>query len=193
MSKLVIHEISKKCEDKEIVKDISFTVEEGEVFAIVGPSGAGKTTVLRLLCGLDTLSSGSITYQEKEISSLLPYERKFTMVFQDAALFSHLKVRENITYGLKPYGFNENQIQEALQKYASLLKIEHLLERYPASLSAGEKQRVGIARAFIREPEVILLDEPFSNLDVLLKEELKKDLFAIQKGLKQTMIIVNRN
>ena len=193
MNGLKVEKIAKSYDKSEIIRDISFEVEKGSVFAIVGPSGSGKTTILRLLCGLDKVSKGSIYYDEKEITSLPPKDRKFTMVFQDAALFPHLKVIDNITYGLKPFGYSKTQIEEKVKEYSKLLSIDHLLERYPVSLSAGEKQRVGIARAFIREPELILLDEPFSNLDVLLKEELKKDLLAIQKQLKQTMIIVTHD
>ncbi len=193
MSELSVTHLTKKMEDKILVEDISFTVEEGNVFAIVGPSGAGKTTILRLICGLDQPTSGSIHYQDKEITHLKPNERGFTFVFQDGALFPHLTVEKNIGYGLKPYGYTKEKIQENIQTYTKLLKINHLLDRYPSSLSAGEKQRVGIARAFVREPKLILLDEPFSNLDPLLKEELKKDLMAIQKKQNQTMILVTHD
>ncbi|MBR2824844.1 MAG: ABC transporter ATP-binding protein [Solobacterium sp.] len=193
MKELRVDNISKIYDKAEIIGNISFCVPEGSVFAIVGPSGSGKTTLLRLLCGLDHLSSGAIYYDDKDITSLPPKDRKFTMVFQDAALFPHLTVVDNITYGLKPLGYTDQLIDKKVKEYSELLSIQNLLERYPSSLSAGEKQRVGIARAFIREPELILLDEPFSNLDVLLKEELKKDLIAIHKKSKQTMIIVTHD
>lgn len=193
MQELEFQHVTKYYDNNLIVEDISFSVEKGEVFGIVGPSGAGKTTLLRLLSGLDAVSSGRILYKDEDITYKKANERHFAMIFQDGALFPHLTVQDNIIYGLKTIYPTKQEITKHLEEIASRLHIQDLLNRYPSSLSAGEKQRVGIARAFIRNPEVVLLDEPFSNLDLLLKEELKKDLFAMQKELKQTMVLVTHD
>lgn len=179
--------------DKPVVDGVSFSLQKGECLAIVGPSGAGKSTLLRLLAGLETPKSGDVLLDHQTITSWQPQDRKMAMIFQNAALFPYTKVKDNITYGLKKLGFSKNEIHTSLHEIAELLHIEDLLERYPTALSGGEAQRVDIARALIRKPEILLLDEPLSSLDASLKGEMRELFKNIQKEFNMTMIMVTHD
>ena len=182
MSNIEIQNLQKSYGTHTVIKDISFTIENGSRVVILGPSGAGKTTLLRLIAGLETVSMGQISFDDTN--------KNVAMIFQNGGLFEHAKVKDNIILGLKKLGYTKEEINNKLIEVASLLHIESLLDRYPVSLSAGEKQRVGIARAIIRNPSVLLLDEPFSNLDEELSYALKRDLLKMQESLNMTMIVV---
>ena len=182
MSNIEIQNLQKSYGTRTVIKDISLTIENGSRVVILGPSGAGKTTLLRLIAGLETVSMGQISFDDTN--------KNVAMIFQNGGLFEHAKVKDNITLGLKKLGYTKEEINNKLIEVASLLHIESLLDRYPVSLSAGEKQRVGIARAIIRNPSVLLLDEPFSNLDEELSFALKRDLLKMQESLNMTMIVV---
>ena len=185
MSNIEIQNLQKSYGTRTVIKDISLTIENGSRVVILGPSGAGKTTLLRLIAGLETVSMGQISFDDTN--------KNVAMIFQNGCLFEHAKVKDNITLGLKKLGYTKEEINNKLIEVASLLHIESLLDRYPVSLSAGEKQRVGIARAIIRNPSVLLLDEPFSNLDEELSFALKRDLLKMQESLNMTMIVVTHN
>lgn len=185
MSNIEIQNLQKSYGTHTVIKDISLTIENGSRVVILGPSGAGKTTLLRLIAGLETVSMGQISFDDTN--------KNVAMIFQNGGLFEHAKVKDNITLGLKKLGYTKEEINNKLIEVASLLHIESLLGRYPVSLSAGEKQRVGIARAIIRNPSVLLLDEPFSNLDEELSFALKRDLLKMQESLNMTMIVVTHN
>ena len=185
MSNIEIQNLQKSYCTRTVIKDISLTIENGSRVVILGPSGAGKTTLLRLIAGLETVSMGQISFDDTN--------KNVAMIFQNGGLFEHAKVKDNITLGLKKLGYTKEEINNKLIEVASLLHIESLLDRYPVSLSAGEKQRVGIARAIIRNPSVLLLDEPFSNLDEELSFALKRDLLKMQESLNMTMIVVTHN
>lgn len=185
MSNIEIQNLQKSYGTRTVIKDISLTIENGSRVVILGPSGAGKTTLLRLIAGLETVSMGQISFDDTN--------KNVAMIFQNGGLFEHAKVKDNITLGLKKLGYTKEKINNKLIEVASLLHIESLLDRYPVSLSAGEKQRVGIARAIIRNPSVLLLDEPFSNLDEELSFALKRDLLKMQESLNMTMIVVTHN
>lgn len=185
MSNIEIQNLQKSYGTRTVIKDISLTIENGSRVVILGPSGAGKTTLLRLIAGLETVSMGQISFDDTN--------KNVAMIFQNGGLFEHAKVKDNITLGLKKLGYTKEEINNKLIEVASLLHIESLLDRYPVSLSAGEKQRVGIARAIIRNPSVLLLDEPFSNLDEELSFALKRDLLKMQESLNMTMIVVTHN
>ena len=185
MSNIEIQNLQKSYGTHNVIKDISLTIENGSRVVILGPSGAGKTTLLRLIAGLETVSMGQISFDDTN--------KNVAMIFQNGGLFEHAKVKDNITLGLKKLGYTKEEINNKLIEVASLLHIESLLDRYPVSLSAGEKQRVGIARAIIRNPSVLLLDEPFSNLDEELSFALKRDLLKMQESLNMTMIVVTHN
>ena len=185
MSNIEIQNLQTSYGTRTVIKDISLTIENGSRVVILGPSGAGKTTLLRLIAGLETVSMGQISFDDTN--------KNVAMIFQNGGLFEHAKVKDNITLGLKKLGYTKEEINNKLIEVASLLHIESLLDRYPVSLSAGEKQRVGIARAIIRNPSVLLLDEPFSNLDEELSFALKRDLLKMQESLNMTMIVVTHN
>ncbi|MBQ1468739.1 MAG: ABC transporter ATP-binding protein [Solobacterium sp.] len=190
---IIVKNLTVKFNDFLALNDLSLEIREGEKFVIIGPSGAGKTTFLRALAGLNGEYEGSILIHGKELRTLSSAERKTAMIFPDAALFPHTRVKDNITYGLKKIGYTKAEIDAMCKETAELLHIEHLLERYPESLSSGEKQRAGIARAIVRKPEIMLLDEPFSNLDKRLKDELKDELLRLQEDLHMTMVMITHD
>lgn len=182
MSNIEFHHLTKKYGNVTALNDISGTIQKGKRTVILGPSGAGKTTLLRILAGLEIPDEG-----------VLKCQGRVAMIFQSAALFPHTRVRENITYGLRKLGWSKTEIQLAAEKVAKTLKIDHLMNRFPGSLSGGEKQRVGIARALIRNPDILLLDEPFASLDQRLREELQSGLLQMQKQTKMTMIMISHD
>lgn len=162
--------------------NVSFEVASGEFFIIVGPSGCGKSTILKIIANLENTSSGQV--QKPEMIS---------MVFQSGALLPWLNVYENIALGLKAHGAHERKIREQVEKYAKLTGLEAFVNKYPHELSGGQKQRVGIARALAVEPQVLLLDEPFSALDTATTEELHKDLIKIWQETKKTIVMVSHS
>ncbi len=170
------------------LKDISFEVERGEHFAIVGPTGSGKSMLLETIAGIRKPSSGKITLNGKDITHLPPEKRNIGMVYQDYVLFPNMNVYGNIAYGLKIRKYKN--IDEKVLKLAEMLGIENLLDRKIDSLSGGEKQRVAIARALAVEPEVILLDEPFSALDSETRVKMRDSIFKLLKRNKITTIHV---
>lgn len=185
MTCIEIKNLSKSFGKQKIIQDLSFNIEENSRVAIVGESGVGKTTLLRMIAGLESYDSGEIIYQKEN--------KTIGMIFQDGGLFEHALVKDNIIFGLKKLGYSKEKINKDLLDISKKLHIEHLLSRYPVSLSGGEKQRVGIARALIRKVDILLLDEPFSNLDIKLTYELEKELLEIQESYGMTMIMVTHN
>ena len=185
MSCIEIKNLSKSFGEHKIIQNLYFDIEENSRVAIVGESGVGKTTLLRMIAGLEPYDSGEIIYQKEN--------KTIGMIFQDGGLFEHALVKENIIFGLKKLGYSKEKINKDLFDISKKLHIEHLLNRYPISLSSGEKQRVGIARALIRKVDILLLDEPFSNLDIKLTYELEKELLEIQESYSMTMIMVTHN
>jgi len=158
------------------LKKISFKVEEGEYFVILGHSGAGKTLLLETIAGIYKPESGKIFLKGRDITYLPPEKRRIGYIPQNFALFPHLTVYDNIAYGLKILKRDQNEVRRKVEELSEILGIEGLLQRRPKTLSGGEQQRVAIARALAIEPEVLLLDEPFSNLDVLIKERLIEEI-----------------
>lgn len=189
MPKLEVKNLCKK-NGQFSLKDISFKVEDGAFLSILGATGSGKTTLLRCLAGLEEIDSGEILIDDINTPA---NKRNIAMIFQDAALFPHTKVKHNIAYGLHHLGYKSKEIDEKVLEVAKLLRIDSLLERYPVSLSGGEKQRVGIARALIREPKILLLDEPFASIDERLKDNLLQELKNIQKAKNILMIQVTHD
>ncbi len=190
---IIVKNLTVKFIDFPALNDLSLEIREGEKFVIIGPSGAGKTTFLRVLAGLNDRYEGTVMIGGEDLRKIPAEKRKIAMIFPDAALFPHTRVKDNITYGLKKIGYTKDEINAMCRETAELLHIEHLLERYPESLSSGEKQRAGIARAIVRRPEIMLLDEPFSNLDKRLKDELKDELLRLQNDLKMTMVMITHD
>ena len=166
------------------VNDISLTVDDGEFLTLLGPSGCGKSTLLRLIAGLEQPTSGQIFLGEEDLTNIAPGDRNMAMVFQSYALYPHMTVGENIAASLKIRKTPQEEIRVQVSSVADKLGLFQLLNRKPGQLSGGQRQRVALARALVRNPEVFLLDEPLSNLDALLREQVReelKQLFAAQK------------
>lgn len=182
--------ISKSYGQVEAISDLSISISKGQIVSLLGPSGCGKTTLLRLIAGFERLSNGSIFLGDRLVSSLgqeIPTEKRHVgMVFQDGALFPHLSVQQNVEYGLMKNGFRKNIINDVL----NLVGLNGLSDRMPHQLSGGQQQRVALARALAPEPELLLLDEPFSNLDPSLRDQIRLDTRLILKENSTTAIFV---
>jgi sn-glycerol 3-phosphate transport system ATP-binding protein len=188
-----VQSVSKMWGETLAVDDISFAVEKGDLVVLLGPSGCGKSTMLRLIAGLDAPAAGAITIEGRDVSGLTGAARGVAMVFQSYALFPHLSVADNITFGLSVRGIPKAQILLRLDEVAALLGLQALLRRKPAQLSGGQQQRVALGRALIAQAPVCLLDEPLSNLDAQLRGELRRDIRALQQRLGITMILVTHD
>lgn len=193
MPEIRVEKLSTSYGKQHILKNVDFIAETGKISVLLGPSGAGKTTLLRCIAGLSKQEEGKIFFDEKDVSDLTPPERKIAMIFQNAALFEHTRIKDNIAYGLHKLGYEDSEIEQMVHSSAAALHIEHLLERYPGQLSGGERQRASIARAIVRRPSTLLLDEPFSSLDARLSEELCDEMIRLQKNSGMTMIMVTHD
>ncbi len=195
MHSIIVKNVSLSYGSTDVLRDVSFNIDQGDIACILGPSGTGKTSLLRLIAGFESLHSGEIHINGVLCSdkrSLLPVEQRGVgMVFQDFALFPHLNVRQNILFGINSRPDGEKQ--QRLQQLVELLHIKELLDKYPHQLSGGQQQRVAIARALAPGPRVMLLDEPFSNIDVELREELAQEVRQTLKEEGVTAIIVSHN
>ena len=175
------------------VDDVSITVNDQEFVVLLGPSGCGKTTLLRAVAGLGLVDSGRILIGSRDVTYLPPKDRNISMVFQSYAIFPHMRVFDNVAFGLKMKRTPKDAIQQRVQAAAELLHIEHFLERYPSQLSGGQRQRVAVARAIAVQAEVLLMDEPLSNLDALLRLEMRAELKRLLAELKSTTIYVTHD
>ncbi|HDI02270.1 MAG TPA: ABC transporter ATP-binding protein [Ignisphaera sp.] len=175
------------------VNDANFEVSKGEFFVLLGPSGCGKTTTLRIIAGLEKPTKGRVFIDNEDVTDLPPRKRDVAMVFQTWALYPHMKVYDNIAFPLKLRKVPMNEIDRKVREVARLLRIEELLDRYPRQLSGGQQQRVALARALVRNPRVWLMDEPLSNLDALLRVQMRAELKKLQKELKITTIYVTHD
>src|SRR5664279_3337696 len=173
--------------------NVSLAINEGEFLVLVGPSGSGKTSLLRMIAGLDQPSDGEIRIGDQVVNHVPPRQRKIAMVFQGFALYPHMSIYENIAFPLKTEKFDKVLIHQKVEWAAGILKIDRLMERKPSQLSGGERQRVALARAIVREPQVFLLDEPLSNLDVILRTSAREELKQFQRQIGVTMIYVTHD
>lgn len=192
---LDLKNVSKIYDDREAVKNLSFTIQKGETFVILGPSGCGKTTTLRLIAGFENPDNGKIIIDKKIVASnrlfIPPEKRNVGMVFQEYALFPNLNVRENIGFGLNR--INKTQKEKRIEKMLKFVGLKELAERFPYQLSGGQQQRVALARALAPNPVVILLDEPFSNLDADMRIQMRKETQNILKKTQTTVIMVTHD
>jgi iron(III) transport system ATP-binding protein len=175
------------------VRDVNLEINKGELVTLLGPSGCGKTTTLRIIAGFEFPTTGMITLDGQHINSLPPHKREMSMVFQSYAIFPHLTVFENIAYGLNVQRLSRTIIRERVNNVLDLVHLEGYGDRAPTQLSGGQQQRVALARALIMEPKVLLMDEPLSNLDAKLREEMRTEIRRIQKTLNITSVYVTHD
>ncbi|MDS0300809.1 ABC transporter ATP-binding protein [Halogeometricum sp. S1BR25-6] len=176
------------------VDDFSLDIEDGEFVTVVGPSGSGKSTLLRMLAGLEEISSGSISIGDRVVNNVPAQDRNVAMVFQNYALYPHMTVRKNMSYGLKlTSDLSDDEIADRVEEAAEMMGIEDQLGKKPAALSGGQQQRVATGRAIVREPEVFLMDEPLSNLDAKLRAHMRTELQRIQDDLETTTVYVTHD
>ncbi|AZI56870.1 sn-glycerol-3-phosphate ABC transporter ATP-binding protein UgpC [Nakamurella antarctica] len=175
------------------VQDLSIDIADGEFIVLVGPSGCGKSTALRMVAGLEDISSGTLSIGDKVVNSLTPKDRDIAMVFQSYALYPHMTVGDNIGYGLKIRKMEKAEIQRRVKKAADMLELTPLLDRKPKQLSGGQRQRVAMGRAIVREPQVFLMDEPLSNLDAKLRVQMRAEIGRIQQDLNVTTLYVTHD
>ena len=188
-----INNISKHFADVKAVDDVSFEIKEGEFFSLLGPSGCGKTTLLRLLAGFEYPTSGNLLIDGTDITALPPDKRPTNMVFQNYAIFPHLNVEKNIQFGLRKLGLSGDEIEKRVKDVLSLVKLEGYEERFSNQLSGGQRQRVALARALVRQPKVLLLDEPLGALDKKLRDEMQLELRTLQKNIGITFVFVTHD
>lgn len=194
---LELQQITKSFTDKtkqtEVLKGIDFSIKEGEFITLLGASGCGKTTLLRIIAGLETADTGSVLLEGEDITKKEPYLRDVNMVFQNYALFPHMTVAENIGYGLKTKKVPKKEIATKVQEMLELVQLEGYEKRMPDKLSGGQRQRVAIARAMINQPKVLLLDEPLGALDLKLRRQMQLELKRLQKKLNTTFIYITHD
>lgn len=190
---LSLKSVSKSYDDLNILDDIDIDIESGYFYTLLGPSGCGKTTILKLIAGFEYPDSGEVIYQNKPIGNLPPNKRKVNTVFQDYALFPHLNVYDNIAFGLKLKKLSKTEIDQKVTEALKLVKLSGYEKRNINEMSGGQKQRVAIARAIVNEPEILLLDESLSALDLKLRTEMQYELRELQSRLGITFIFVTHD
>ncbi len=193
MSFIELNNVSKYWSDVKAVDKFNLKIEQGDFVVLLGPSGCGKSTTLRLIAGLEDVSSGEITIDGNNVNNLDPSSRNISMVFQSYALFPHLNVQENIIFGLRVRKVDKGEREIKLKNVAEKVGLSHLLKRKPAELSGGQRQRVALARAIINENPICLMDEPLSNLDAKLRHQMRSEIRSLQKDLNITLIYVTHD
>ena len=193
MTAIALEHVSKLWGTAAAVDDASFSAPAGNFVVLLGPSGCGKSTTLRMIAGLDTPTSGRILIDDRDVTHLSPARRRISMVFQSYALFPHLNVRENILFGLRVRKEPAQDFDRRLARVSELLGLSQLLDRKPSQLSGGQQQRVALGRAIIAETPVCLMDEPLSNLDAQLRNEMRREIRALQQKLGITMVYVTHD
>jgi ABC-type Fe3+/spermidine/putrescine transport system ATPase subunit len=190
---VTLDHVSKRFGEVLAVDDFSLEVTEGELLVLLGPSGCGKTTTLRMIAGFTEASAGTVRIRERDVTREPPYRRNIGVVFQNYALFPHLNVFENVAFGLRRRKTSEPEIARRVERALALVKLDSLAQRLPRQLSGGQQQRVAVARALVIEPDVLLLDEPLSNLDAKLRHDVRQEMRRLQQLLKITTILVTHD
>jgi multiple sugar transport system ATP-binding protein len=193
MARVAIRSLNKKFDEVHAVKDVNLDIRDKEFLVLVGPSGCGKTTTLRMVAGLESITSGSILIDEKIVNDLAPMDRDIAMVFQNYALYPHMSVYDNMAFGLKMRKFDRPEIDRRVREAAEILGIHDYLRRKPRQLSGGQRQRVALGRAIVRHPQVFLFDEPLSNLDAKLRVQMRVELKKLHQRLGTTAIYVTHD
>ena len=193
MAFLKFEDIDKSFGENNVISKFNLEVEKGKFIVLLGPSGCGKSTLLRMIAGLEKIDYGKILLENNLLNDLLPSKRQIAMVFQSYALYPHMNVFENISFGLKSEKISKNEIKDKVIEAAKILKIEELLDRKPRELSGGQRQRVAIGRAITRNPKLFLFDEPLSNLDAALRSEMRVEISKLHKKLKSNIVYVTHD
>nr|WP_315445448.1 sn-glycerol-3-phosphate ABC transporter ATP-binding protein UgpC [uncultured Pseudomonas sp.] len=193
MIKLKLDNVNKQLGGARILRDINLEIAAGEFVVFVGPSGCGKSTLLRLIAGLDSICAGDLLIDGRRVNDLEPRERGVGMVFQSYALYPHMSVYDNISFGLKLARTEKSSLRERVLKTAQILQLDKLLQRKPKELSGGQRQRVAMGRAMAREPDILLFDEPLSNLDASLRVQMRNEIARLHARLRSTMIYVTHD
>ena len=193
MANIELKNIEKSFGNNKVINNFNIKINDGEFIVLVGPSGCGKSTLLRMISGLESVDKGEIHLDNKIINNLIPSKRGIAMVFQSYALYPHMNVYENMSFGLKTEKLQKNEIDKKVKDAAKTLQIEDLLERKPRQLSGGQRQRVAIGRAITRNPKLFLFDEPLSNLDAALRSEMRVEISKLHKQLNTNMIYVTHD
>jgi multiple sugar transport system ATP-binding protein len=191
--KLKLDNVNKQLGGMRILRDVSLEIATGEFVVFVGPSGCGKSTLLRLIAGLDSICGGDLLIDGRRVNDLEPRERGVGMVFQSYALYPHMSVYDNISFGLKLAKTEKTSLRERVLKTAQILQLDKLLQRKPKELSGGQRQRVAMGRAMAREPDILLFDEPLSNLDASLRVQMRNEIARLHDRLGSTMIYVTHD
>jgi len=194
MANIQLKAVRKSYGAVEVIKGIDLEVKSGEFMVFVGPSGCGKSTLLRLISGLESITSGDLLFDGKRVNNVIPSERGIAMVFQSYALYPHMKVYDNMAFGMKLAKASKAEMDARVRKAAAMLQIDHLLDRLPKELSGGQRQRVAIGRAIVRDPRVFLFDEPLSNLDAALRVATRLEIAKLHHDMHEvTMIYVTHD
>ena len=194
MAAVTLEKVNKQYDNGfHAVRDLDLDISDGEFLVLVGPSGCGKTTALRMVAGLEDISSGTLRIGDRVVNTLSPKDRDIAMVFQSYALYPHMSVADNISYGLRMRRMDKSEIARRVKRAADMLELGGLLDRKPKQLSGGQRQRVAMGRAIVREPQVFLMDEPLSNLDAKLRVQMRSEIAQVQHDLNVTTIYVTHD
>ena len=193
MAAVTFQEVDKRYGDVVVIEDLSLEIRDQEFMVLVGPSGCGKSTALRMVAGLEEITSGTISIGDRVVNELPPKDRDIAMVFQNYALYPHMTIRENLEFGLKMRGTPREEIARMVADAAEILGLTSFLDRKPKQLSGGQRQRVAVGRAIVRQPSVFLFDEPLSNLDAKLRVQMRAEIKKLQHRLKTTTIYVTHD
>jgi len=193
MAQVTLDQVTKRYEDVTAVENMNLDIDHGEFICFVGPSGCGKSTTMETIAGLTLPTDGEIYIGDREVTNLPPKDRGIAMVFQNIALFPHMDVYDNISFGLRLRDYPQDEIDRRVERAADIVQLEGMLGRMPEEMSGGQRQRVAIARAIVREPDVFLMDEPLANLDAKLKVHMRTELQRLHKELDTTIIYVTHD
>ena len=193
MAQLELLKVAKTFGKNSIIHGLDLTVEAGEFLVVVGPSGCGKSTLLRIVAGLEPVSEGDVRIDGRSVTKLSPKERGIAMVFQNYALYPHMSVRDNISFGLKLAKIPDDEVSRRVTDAAKILHLAELLDRKPYQLSGGQKQRVAMGRAMVRQPAIFLFDEPLSNLDAQLRVQMRAEIASLHRRLSSTIVYVTHD